>query len=491
MKEQKYKIPKEILEAAKTLKDNDFEAYLVGGCVRDLILGLKPKDWDIATNALPEEIIKIFKKTFYENDFGTVGVVNENVSDETIKIIEITPYRSEGTYSDSRRPDEVTFGVSLEEDLTRRDFTINAIALDPHKGQIIDPHKGQIDIKNKVIRAVGNPDERLKEDSLRILRAIRLNTELGFTIDKKTELSIKKLSQSIKTVSKERIRDELSRIVSSSKPSEGFVLSHKLGILGHFLPELEKTINVKQNKAHSYDVWTHLMKSLDHSAKKNMDFSVRLASLFHDISKPETRRWSKEKGDWTFYGHDVVGSRVTENILKRLKFPGKLVEKVTKLVRWHMFFSDTDKITLSAVRRIVANVGKENIWDLVNLRLCDRIGTGRPKESPYRLRKYQSMIEEVSSDPISVSMLKINGQRIIEVTQETPGPRIGFILYALLEEVLENPKLNNKKHLEKRASELSKLNPEKLKEIGEKGKYKKKEETEKVISKIREKYWVK
>jgi tRNA nucleotidyltransferase/poly(A) polymerase len=490
-KQKRFPIPKVILEIANKIKTAGFESYLVGGCVRDLILDRKPQDWDIATNALPEQIINLFEKTFYENPFGTVGIVNENVSDQTLKVVEITPYRTEGQYSDFRRPDKVTFGTTLDKDLARRDFTINAIALDPHKGQIIDPYKGQKDIKDKIIRAVESPEKRFREDSLRILRAIRISSELGFTVEKETREAIKKNSGFTGNISQERIRDEFIKIIMSSRPAEGLVLSQELRVLNYFLPELERTIEIKQNKAHAYDVWTHLLKSLSHSAKRGGNLDVRLAVLFHDISKPEVRKWSEKKKDWTFYGHDVVGSRETRKILKRLRFPVKLIEKVVALVRWHMFFSDTDIISLSAVRRLVANVGKENIWDLIEVRICDRIGTGRPKESPYRLRKYQSMIEEVMADPISVSMLNIDGNKIMKVTHETPGPRIGLILHALLEEVLENPTLNNESHLENRAKTLAKLPEKELEAAGKKGKEKKVNELNKSISTIREKYWVK
>jgi poly(A) polymerase/tRNA nucleotidyltransferase (CCA-adding enzyme) len=217
---------------------------------------------------------------------------------------------------------------------------------------------------------------------------------------------------------------------------------------------------------------------------------IRLSALFHDISKPETRRVSPETKQYTFYGHEVVGSRVTKKILERLKFSTKIVEKVTKLVRWHMFFSDTETISLSAVRRMINNVGKEDIWDLVNIRICDRIGTGRPKENPYRLRKYQSMIEEALRSPISVSMLKIDGNKIMEVTHVTPGPKIGLILNALMEEVLDNPSLNTEEYLYNRSKEMINLPINDLTKLAEKGKNKKNELESENIDKIHKKYHV-
>ncbi|HKZ36374.1 MAG TPA: CCA tRNA nucleotidyltransferase [Chryseolinea sp.] len=487
----KYAIPQEVSQVTQTLQKAGFEAHLVGGCVRDIISGKKPKDWDVTTNAKPDQITSLFPKTFYENDYGTVGVVNENTDDETLKIVEVTPYRIEGVYSDKRRPDQVTFTEKIEDDLKRRDFTVNAIAYDISKGQIIDPYKGQEDIKDKTIKTVGVPHDRFSEDALRILRAVRLSVELGFTINKDTADAIKKESAGLEEIAKERIRDEFIKIINSPSPMVGIILAQKLGILKYVVPELEAGIDLEQNGDHIYSVWEHNLRALQHSADRGWPLHVKLAALLHDISKPETRRWSKENDDWTFYGHDVVGGRVSREILKRLKFPGEIVETVSKLVRYHLFFSDVEKITLSAVRRIVKNVGPENVWDLMKVRACDRIGMGRPKETPYRLRKYESMIEEAMRSPTSVGMLKIDGAKIIDVTHETPGPKIGFILHALLEEVLDDPTLNTKEYLEKRTLELAKLPDAELKKLGEKGKEKKEKVEEKEIGEIRKRHWVK
>ncbi len=485
------KVPKEISYVTETLQKAGFEAYLIGGCVRDSLRGETPKDWDITTSAEPEQIQELFEETFYENDFGTVGVVNKEVSDETLKVVEVTPFRIEGKYTDSRRPDTVHFSDNLEDDLKRRDFTVNAIAYDISKGQFIDPYKGQADIKDKIIRTVGEADKRFGEDALRILRAVRLSVQLGFTINAETQESIQNLSSTLENISKERIRDEFIKIVMSAEPMVGVVLAHKLGMLKYIVPEMERGIDVKQNGDHIYTVWEHNLRALQHSADRGWELHVRLAALLHDVSKPETRRWSKEKNDYTFYGHDVVGGRVSRKTLERLRFPKKTVEIVSKLVRYHLFFSDVDKITLSAVRRIVRNVGTEHIWDLMDLRTCDRIGMGRPKELPYRLRKYKSMIDEAMRAPISVGMLKIDGARIMEVTRETPGPKIGLTLHALLEEVLDDPTRNTEEYMEKRASELIVLPQKELEELGEKGKEKKEEAEEKEVATIRKKHWVK
>ena len=434
---EKFNIPEEVTYVTETLKKSGFEAYLVGGCVRDLFMGRKPKDWDITTNAIPEEIIPLFSKTFYENDFGTVGVVNEEVSDETLKIIEITPYRLESSYSDHRRPDSVKFSKNILDDLKRRDFTINAIAYDAESGEIIDPFSGVADLARGVIKTVGEAKERFFEDGLRILRAVRLHVELNLPLDHDTEKSILENKHILGEVSKERIRDEFVKIIMSDNPGGGLMILKKLGLLEYIIPEIEESVGVEQNKAHAYDVWTHLLKTVQHSADKQYLLHVRLSALLHDIAKPKARRWDKEAEQWTFYGHEVLGSHVTKKILEDLRFSRETIEKVTNLVRWHMFFSDTEKITHSAVRRLIANVGKENVWDLIDMRGCDRIGTGRPKENPYRLRKYKAMIEEVMRDPISVSMLKTDGKKIMELLGITPGPKIGQILNALMEDVLK------------------------------------------------------
>src|SRR3989338_5277559 len=499
-------IPKEITAIAKTLEKAGFEAYFIGGCVRDLLLKKKPKDWDFTTYATPEEIMKIFTNTFYENEYGTVGVVNENVSDasldETLKVVEVTPYRLEAKYSNKRHPDAVTFGKKLDDDLKRRDFTMNAVAMKIERDSLtgendgcevvmVDLFDGQKDLREEIIRAVGEPSARFAEDALRILRAIRFSAELSFEIETKTAEAIEENARHLEDISAERIREEFSRILLSDNPQKALVLSHTLGVLPFVLPELEKGIGIKQNSAHSYDVCEHSLRTLQHSAKRNFSFEVRLAALLHDLGKIPARRWSEEKKDWTFYGHDVIGAKIAAKILARLKFSKKITDDVVKLVRWHMFFSDTEVITLSSVRRMIRNVGPENIWYLMDVRACDRIGTGRPKESPYRLRKYQAMVEEASRDPVSVSMLKINGEKIMMLTKLEPGPKIGFILHALLEEVLEDPKLNTADYLEKRAGELAKLSDNELKKVGQTAKDKKTKEEEKIVKEIRDKYWVK
>lgn len=485
----KFPIPQEVSRVTSQLRESGFEAYLVGGCVRDILIGRTPKDWDVTTNANPEQIQAIFPDSFYENDFGTVGVKTEN-EDPRLSIIEVTPYRTETGYSDKRRPDAVSFGDNLEEDLARRDFTVNAIAFDDSKGQIVDPYKGQDDIESRVLKTVGVASERFEEDALRLMRAVRLVAELEFALDTDTAAAIKEKGPNLQHVSRERIRDEFVRILESNQPMMALGLAQQLEILQFIAPDLARGVGVEQNQAHSYDVFGHLMRSLQHAADKGWSTDIRLAAVFHDVSKPETRRWSDEKRDWTFHGHEVVGARVTKKALQELRFSRETIEKTVSLVRWHMFFSDPEKITLSAVRRMIRNVGEENIWDLLDLRICDRIGTGRPKEQPFRFRKYKAMVEEALRDPISVGMLKTDGNHIMEKFHVKPGPRIGFVLHALLEEVLEDPKKNTDTYLDEKTEKLLELSDSELKELGDSGKKRREAEEEREVREIMEKHHV-
>lgn len=492
----RFQIPREIAQVCYVLEGGGFEAYLVGGCVRDLYRGALPKDWDVTTNAKPDEIMALFPKTFYENEFGTVGVVNEKIPEGdtergTLRVVEVTPYRKEGTYTDFRRPDKVEFDGSLEDDLKRRDFTMNAIAYSLSKDTIVDPFGGEEDIASRLIKTVGKPEDRFHEDALRVLRAVRFAAELGFGIDEETHAVIVKFAPRLEHVSAERVRDEFTKIIMSERPMEGIILAQKIGILKYILHELEEGIGCEQNGDHIYHVWEHNLRALQHAADRKWPLHVRMAALLHDVAKPATRKWANEKRDWTFYGHDVVGGKMAKKILERLRYPKDFTQTVSLLVRHHLFFSDIEKITLSAVRRIVAAVGPELVWDLMNVRSCDRIGMGRPKETPYRLRKYHSMIEEAMRAPVSVGMLKLDGGKLMSVISEPPSPRIGWILHALFDEVLDDPTKNTEEHLGERAKELAALPTEDLKKLGKAGKEKKDKEEEKEVGEIRKKYGVK
>ncbi len=468
-------IPIEVKQVAETLENKGFEAYVVGGCTRDLMLGKTPKDWDLTTNAHPEDIQALFPDHYANNDYGTVGVKTES-EDEALKVIEVTPYRTESEYSDARRPDSVTFGVSLEEDLERRDFTVNALAYRIASDKLVDLFGGIEDLRAKRLKAVGDPNERFAEDALRMMRAVRLAAELDFVIEQETMAAILKNSEQLGRISIERVASEFLRTVNSKTPMQGIIFMEKLGLLKQFIPELLDGIGCEQGGAHAYDVYEHLLRTMQAAADKEYPLAIRLAALFHDISKPETRREGGKNKQYTFFGHEVVGAKKTKKIMGRLRLPRDLTEEVVTYVRWHMFFADPDEVTLTAVRRTITRVGEDHIEDLLNLRVCDRIGMGRPKEQPFRFRKYKAMVDEALRDPISVKMLKVNGDRIMELSGEKPGKKLGYVLHALLEEALEDSSKNTTEYMEERALELLNLPEEELIKLAEAGKQRQAEE---------------
>ena len=477
-------IPLEVKQVATTLEGAGFEAYLVGGCVRDLMLGRTPKDWDLTTNAHPDQIQALFPDSYYNNDYGTIGVKNDETEDERLKVIEVTPYRTESGYSDARRPDSVTFGVSLEEDLARRDFTVNAIAYRASDGSVTDPFGGREDMAEKRLKAVGDPDERFAEDALRMMRAVRLAAELNFVIESDTMAAITRNSKQLERISIERIAAEFLRIINSPTPMQGVIFLEKLGLIDYILPEIKAAIGCEQGGIHAYDVYEHLLRSLQAAADKGYSPELRLAALLHDIGKPPTRRTGGKNKEYSFFGHEVVGARMTREILARLKLPRDFSDRVETLVRWHMFFSDPDEITLAAVRRTIVRVGEDHIEDLLNLRVCDRIGTGRPKEQPFRFRKYKAMVDEALRDPISVKLLKISGDRIMELSGEKPGKKLGYVLHTLLEEVLTDLGKNDPEYLEKQALFLRTLPETELADLAAAGKRKQAEEEAAVLREI-------
>ncbi len=498
-------IPKYVKQIINDLEKAGFEAFIVGGCVRDLLMKREPKDWDITTNARPNEILDIFPFGKYENRFGTVVVPVKGLGKQykdNKELVEITTYRSEQGYSDRRHPDKVTFEKYLDKDLSRRDFTVNALAMKGKESKInikedlkkysftldnylvIDLFGGYKDIKKRIIRTVGEPVDRFKEDALRMMRAIRFSCQLDFSIEPKTERGIKKMAGSIKFIANERIRDELIKILESDKAYDGIKLLHKTGLLKYILPELERGVSVSQGRHHIYTVFKHNLLSLKYCPSK--DWRVRLAALLHDVAKPQTRKIIK--GQVTFYNHEVVGAKIAEKIAKRLHFSKKDTQKIVTLIRYHMFYYNVGEVTESSVRRLIRKVGEENLKDLIDLRVADRLGSGVPKAKPYKLRHLEYMIEKVKSDPISVKMLKINGNDIMNILKIKPGPKIGAILDVLLSEVIENPSLNTKEYLEKRCQELNKMD---LGELRKKAKEKIEEKIEEDDKKLKKEFWVK
>lgn len=438
-------LPNEVKEILEKFKANNFELYVVGGAVRDILMGKIVYDWDFTTNATPEEILKICPDAFYDNSFGTVGITIEGFD----KPFEITTFRTETSYSDNRRPDKVSWGKSLSEDLQRRDFTINSIAFDGEK--IIDLFDGQKDIKNKLIRAVGDPNERFNEDALRMMRAVRIGGELNFEIESKTLEAIKTNSTLINKIAKERIKDELFKILKSSNPYNGFLLLKETGLMQEILPELNKCFGVEQKspqRHHKYDVGTHLLMSLKEC--KSTDPVTRFATLIHDIGKPQTYK-KLDNGVITFYNHEMVSTKIAINIADRLKFSSIEKDKFVKLVRFHQF-TVSENQTDSAIRRFLRNIGLENVEDMLHLRVADRLGGGA-RETSWRLEEFKKRLISVQKQPFSIKDLKVNGKDVMEVLNIPTGPKVGEILEKLFNEVVENNLPNERevllKYLEK------------------------------------------
>jgi len=479
-------IPEYVKNIIEKLEQADFEAYIVGGCVRDLLMGRAPKDWDVTTNARPEKILEIFTEGKYENVFGTVLVPIKLKNGETEDVVEVTTYRSEQGYSDRRHPDEIKFEDCLEKDLSRRDFTINAMALKlkVKENEIVDIFGGEKDLKKKIIRAVGEPEDRFKEDALRMMRAIRLACQLDFEIEPKTQRAISKMAGGIKFISGERIRDELVKIFESDKAYDGVIMLHEFKLLQYIIPELERGVGVNQNKHHIYTVFKHSVLSLKYTPSKK--WQVKFASLLHDIAKPQTKRIIK--GDATFYNHDLVGAKVVAKVMQRLKFSSADSEKVTTLIKNHMFYYNVGEVTESSVRRLIRKVGVENLADLIDLRIADRLGSGVPKAKPYKLRHLEYMMEKVRHDAVSVKMLKINGDDLMKLLKIEPSPKIGAILDVLLSEVIEDQELNNKEYLSQRSAELNKMD---LKELRDRAKEKIEEKKMEDDEEIKKEFYVK
>ena len=433
-----FDIPEKVENLIKKFEENNAEIYIVGGAVRDLLLKRPVNDWDFTTNLLPEEMQKIFpKNSFYNNKFGTISIV---FGDD---IFEVTTFRTEQGYSDSRHPDEVKWGKTLDEDLQRRDFTINAMAIEitDSDDKIIDLYGGKIDLENKIIRTVGDPDERFGEDALRMMRAIRIASQIGFLIEEKTFESIQKNAGSIQKIAGERIRDELFKILLSPVPSDGITLLKNSGLLKEIIPELLDGYNVRQKGHHIDDVWTHNLKTLDNCSSN--DPVTKLAALLHDVGKPKSMIGEGEER--TFHNHEIIGSRMAVSIGKRLRLSNKELEKLFKLVRWHMFSvisTQTDK----AVRRFIRNVTTDYIDDMIAMRRADRLGSGS-KETSWRWELFKERIVEVQKQPFSIKDLKIDGKDVMEILKIKPSRKVGEVLETIFKEVEEKPELNDREIL--------------------------------------------
>ena len=436
---------------AKPFIKNNFEIYLVGGILRDIILGRSSSafEYDLATNATPEEVIKLFPHVIPTGiKHGTVTVIHRKIH------YEITTFRADGKYTDGRHPDAVSYSKTIDEDLKRRDFTINAFAYNLKTYKFIDNFNGLSDIKDKIIRTIGNPDDRFQEDGLRLMRAIRFAAVLNFNINEKTFRSIIKNNFMLRKVSMERIRDEFVKIMTAEKPSIGLELLRKSEILRYILPELMICYGVSQNKYHKYDVYYHILYTVDAAPADNL--AVRLAALFHDISKPFSKSVSppSDEKESTFYNHEIISSIVAKKVMKRMKFSNELIHKVEKLVKNHMFYY-TEEWTDSAVRRFIRKVGLDLLDDLYLLRRADRIGNGTKSGESRHLEMLKKHIEKIleEDNAFSVKDLKINGKDVMRIKNIPPSPKVGEILNYLLEVVLDNPEKNTPEILESLVSE--------------------------------------
>ncbi len=438
-------------------KKNGYEIYIVGGVVRDIMLDRPRYDWDLTTNALPEQITELFPEAFYDNKYGTVGLPPfTEAAKGQIRPIEITTFRTERGYSDNRHPDEVAWGKTLEEDLQRRDFTINAMALkqvSAAKFLVIDLWEGMEDIKAGLIRCVGNPDTRFGEDALRMMRAVRIATQLHFAIEENTFQAIKAGTSTIKQIAAERIRDELLKIMGSEYPADGYLLLRNTGLAAVILPELEGAFGTEQKspgRHHIYDVGTHSVESLRHCP--SIDPITRLATLIHDAGKVKTQRVYPD-GRVTFYNHEMESERVAKDIAERLRFSNEQKDKFVRLVRWHQFTVDEHQ-TDAAVRRFIKNVGLQNIPEMLALRTGDRLGGGA-RETSWRLEEFKKRLVQVQKQPFSIQDLKISGNDVMQLKGIGPGPQVGKYLEALFNEVIDNGLPNEKKVLIEKLEQLS------------------------------------
>lgn len=502
-----------VQQILSTFHQANFEIYIVGGAVHDILTNKPVADWDFATNATPEQILELFPDGFYDNKFGTVGIIDPKDKEKSAKtnnvpnhpnlpkipakIYEVTTFRKEIGYTDRRHPDKIEWGTKLEEDLQRRDFTINSLALKPKletrnspvhriigeggkletQFDLIDHYNGQQDLKDGLIRAVGDPLDRFNEDALRMMRAVRIAAQLGFVIESETLKAIQKSAALINHIAKERIHDELLKLLATDYPADGIRILAGTGLMEYIIPELLEAQGVDQSGHHTEDVWEHSIKSLQYCPSP--DPIVRLATLIHDIGKSFTRAYTCQQCQYrfklgekpktsqklqsndqkhiltcpkcgfvnnyyasvTFYNHEMAGARIADRIAKRLRLSNKQRLKLVKLVRWHMFSVD-ERQTNKAFRRFIKNVGKEYLQDMLALRTGDRLGGGA-RETSWRLERFKRKLREVQKQPFTLHDLDISGREVMKIFNLSQSPEVGKIMRRLYDEIADK-KLANK-----------------------------------------------
>jgi tRNA nucleotidyltransferase (CCA-adding enzyme) len=440
-------VPKDVFGICNKLRAAGKRSWIVGGCVRDSLLGKPVADWDVATDARPDELMRVFPRAIPTGlQHGTVTLVLGGHH------YEVTTLRGEAAYSDGRRPDAVHFVEEIVSDLERRDFTINAMAVDPETGDLIDPFGGRQDLAKKSIRAVGRAVERFSEDGLRVLRAARFSATLEFELEASTFAAIEPTLGTFRRVSAERVRDEWVKTMKARRPSRAFEVMRASGILGVTCPELLEGVGMEQNKWHAYDVWRHGMECMDACAG---DPVLRIAALLHDVGKPRSRAFSDKTRDWTFYDHDKIGAEIAQPICARLRFSNDERERIVALVRHHLFHYD--RWSDAAVRRWIRRVGKERIEDLYLLNEADVRGKGETTEVDLApLYALKAHVEKVLAEGAALSTrdLAINGRDLMKELGLSPGRIIGEVLEGLLEEVISEPALNEREALLARAKEI-------------------------------------
>jgi tRNA nucleotidyltransferase (CCA-adding enzyme) len=455
-------IPSHIVGVCQKLRGAGFEAWLVGGAVRDLLLGREAHDFDVATSAHPPEVTQVFGRRHViptGEKHGTVTVlVSRDKGDR--EHVEVTTFRGEGAYSDGRRPDSVSFVSSLVEDLRRRDFTMNAVAYDPISDRVEDPFGGRTDLDARLIRAVGDPLERFREDGLRTMRAVRFAAQLGFALDAATEAAIAPALDVFRKVSAERIRDELVKILSSKKPSVGLELMRTTGLLAASIPELMESVGFHQNRFHSYDVWGHTLAAVDATSLGSAigpPWIVRLAALLHDVAKPRTAAPKPDApGDNTFFRHEHVGAKMSDEIARRLKLSTQEREHLVNLVGNHMFWYSAEWSD-GTVRRFISRVGAVAVEDLFSLREGDVVARGRGENPGTEISELKRRVGEQlrAEAALKITDLAVGGADVMRILQCKPGPVVGEILRRLLERVLDDAELNSYDKLEKLVPEVA------------------------------------